>query len=745
VSPIQQSEDLHCRVRAFARASLTGAPCPESFEELALAIARHQASANRSRASRSGLGLFEELRPLPVDAFRVADVFAFAAADAAVCFRTSGTTSNATGRHLLRTTQTYEELSVLSGRRALIDPSKRQPWVVALMPRLGPTPTSSLGFMAQRFMVEFGGHAVDRSSDGEPEPWLLTAHGVDVAGLEANVRRASTLGRPVLLLATSFALVMLLDELRGRAVHLPPGSVVMQTGGFKGRTRNVAADELDERLVAALGEHPIVAEYGMTELCSQLYDGALGCELKGPRDVFLPPPWLRAVVLDPRTLTPLPRGEVGLAGFIDLANVDSAVYVVTQDLVQASGDGIRLIGRRPRAPLRGCSLAAEALWEGTGASSVVVPGSHVASGISAASSDVRGVAETASPIERVRRLVAAARRIADPQDDLGRRARSRIARASGLSAAAVELGLTLSLEAAPSEDELDELCSSMPTAPRVWVLLSANVFVSAHRAIACALAASDDVVVRPSRRDSVLAELLHEATGDLFRLTNVLAPEPADHVHAYGSDETLADLRSVLPSGVHLLAHGSGIGAGLLLTPGHEELAAVGFALDVVLFEQRGCLSPRVIGVDPRCDVDAFRFALSRELTAWARRCPPPAKSDEERADDAWYRSAAEGVGEGTRIETENGAPAGSVVWMKQPVNLLVPPPGRNLLLFIQDQPWVPLVELGELLTCVGVAAGQTEWPAVRHHLPNVRLTEPGCMQRPRFDGPVDVRGRHQD
>jgi hypothetical protein len=268
-----------------------------------------------------------------------------------------------------------------------------------------------------------------------------------------------------------------------------------------------------------------------------------------------------------------------------------------------------------------------------------------------------------TPQDRVRRLLSAGRRIADPSDPLGRRARERLAVVTGLSSESIELGLSLSLETQPSDDELDLLCASMPSAARVWVLLSANVFVAAHRAIACALAASADVVVRPSRRDPVLAELLHEASGDLFQLAEVLTPEAGDHVHAYGSDETLAELRSGLPSGVSLIGHGSGIGAGLLLTPGLERQAAQGFALDVVLFEQRGCLSPRVVGVDPGCDVELFCRELRCELLSWSTRCPAPILGNEERADASWYRSSAEGVSRGY-WDVSSGVSAGSVAWL---------------------------------------------------------------------------------
>jgi hypothetical protein len=133
--------------------------------------------------------------------------------------------------------------------------------------------------------------------------------------------------------------------------------------GFKGRHKAIPKQELYERVEALLGvpTSHIVAEYGMTELSSQLYEGgkAVG-SLGGQEGLLVAPPWLRVVVVDPASLRPVSPGQPGLAKFIDLANVDSAVCVLTQDLVVQHPEGLELIGRRPGAAARGCSLGAEA-------------------------------------------------------------------------------------------------------------------------------------------------------------------------------------------------------------------------------------------------------------------------------------------------------------------------------------------------------------------------------------------------
>jgi hypothetical protein len=95
----------------------------------------------------------------------------------------------------------------------------------------------------------------------------------------------------------------------------------------------------------------------MTELSSQFWEAtAVGEDRGALPGVFVEPPWARVVPVDPESLAPVPPGEVGLARVEDLANVDSAFAVLTQDRVRRSGPGFELLGRQPGAPARGCSI-----------------------------------------------------------------------------------------------------------------------------------------------------------------------------------------------------------------------------------------------------------------------------------------------------------------------------------------------------------------------------------------------------
>jgi hypothetical protein len=192
--------------------------------------------------------------------------------------------------------------------------------------------------------------------------WALGEHGLDLAIAEAWIREVIAAGRPALILSTAFALVHLLDELttRGRAWALPAGSLLFETGGYKGRSRSLDRGDIEALVSARLGlqPHQIVREYGMSELSSQLYASA---RTGSPR-AFVAPPWVRVQILDPATLDPLQPEQEGLISIVDLANAGSIVHVLTEDLGRLDRGGrLTLLGRASDAELRGCSLAAEEL------------------------------------------------------------------------------------------------------------------------------------------------------------------------------------------------------------------------------------------------------------------------------------------------------------------------------------------------------------------------------------------------
>jgi hypothetical protein len=170
------------------------------------------------------------------------------------------------------------------------------------------------------------------------------------------VARLRVCSKPVTLFGTAFAFVQLFDP-TAENWPLPPGSVVLETGGFKGRTREMAREELyglfQTRLSVPLD--CCYSEYGMSEMASQFYGRGLDPEKRGPR-------WVRTRAIDPETGDDAEDGQPGLLRHYDLANFNSVLALQTQDRGTLTQHGFVLHGRASEAELRGCSLTVEDLW-----------------------------------------------------------------------------------------------------------------------------------------------------------------------------------------------------------------------------------------------------------------------------------------------------------------------------------------------------------------------------------------------
>jgi hypothetical protein len=356
-----ESDALHERALAFVRAFESGVGAPEPFDALACDLARFQASQveGYARLCRArgvdpvSLRDAHEAPAVPTDAFKLARVASFTPSDARATFRTSGTTIGARGTHEMRRPETYDAAALAFGRWALMAglPGKAEVLVLGTSPR--EAPDSSLSRMTALFAEKLGWTNAE-------DAHFVRDGVLDLASLDERVARATVKGESILFLATAFALVHLLDALGGASFRLPRGSRVMQTGGFKGRAREVDGTTLRRETARAFAveESAIVGEYGMTELSSQFYEATLH---GGEPNVYVEPPWARVVPVDPETLAPVAEGEVGIARIEDLMNVDSAAFVLAADRVRRTPSGFELLGRLPGASPRGCSIALDEL------------------------------------------------------------------------------------------------------------------------------------------------------------------------------------------------------------------------------------------------------------------------------------------------------------------------------------------------------------------------------------------------
>ena len=147
----------------------------------------------------------------------------------------------------------------------------------------------------------------------------------------------------------------------GMSLQLPPGSRVLETGGYKGRSRSLSKPDLHALISRVLGIPlgRIISEYGMSELSSQAYDLKIGLSTPGitsSERIFRFPPWARAQIVSPETGREVADGETGLIRVFDLANLHSVLAVQTEDLGIRRGDGFELLGRAVMSEPRGCSL-----------------------------------------------------------------------------------------------------------------------------------------------------------------------------------------------------------------------------------------------------------------------------------------------------------------------------------------------------------------------------------------------------
>lgn len=340
---------------------MKGQQSPERFDTLALDLAVFQAEfapgfARLCKARGVDLAALtnaSEIPAVPTDAFKLTRVSTFDSAEPQTVFRTSGTTADRRGEHFVHELATYDSAAVAFGKRWLARDLEARCPVLVLSPSPEESPDSSLVHMCELFARAWG----------EGEPRFFVEDGViDLSMLDQAVTLAEARRQPVVVLGTSFAFVHLLDALGEASFTLPQGSRVMQTGGFKGKSREVPAESLRADLARVFGipAHAIVSEYGMTELSSQFYEQTL-FEPGLPHGIYAEPPWARVEPVDPETLAAVAPGEVGIAKIIDLMNVDSAVAVLTQDRVRRVPLGFELLGRLPGAPPRGCSIAIDEL------------------------------------------------------------------------------------------------------------------------------------------------------------------------------------------------------------------------------------------------------------------------------------------------------------------------------------------------------------------------------------------------
>lgn len=332
-------------------------PSDDLFNEIALPLFQYQFECNPAyrrfcllqKKGPDTVRSWEEIPPLPVTAFKVAEVACRPIGEARRIFHSSGTTLTGMSRHFLFDLE-ISRAAILSHFARHLMPEGEKMVLAILAPSPEEAPHSSLSHMMEVIREAFG---------AEGSRYYIEKGRLQGERLAYELAEA---GAPVCLLGTSFSFVHFIDfhEERAFPCSLPAGSRLMDTGGFKGRSRTVSQHWLYAMFEKRLGipVRNCINEYGMSEMTSQFYDGRIGSE---PGRVYQAPPQLRTRFLHPETLKPVEKGEAGLLAHVDLANIDSAAALLTEDLGKEVDGGFVLLGRAPGAAMKGCSLSLDDL------------------------------------------------------------------------------------------------------------------------------------------------------------------------------------------------------------------------------------------------------------------------------------------------------------------------------------------------------------------------------------------------
>lgn len=248
-------------------------------------------------------------------------------------FESSGTTGQLTSKHFVRDTLFYQKLSVRIFE-SFYGPL-HQYHILALLPSYLERNNSSLVFMVDHFI---------KMSQSDHSGFYLEDRNQLIEKIRYLKKKDDK--RQILLLGVSFALLDLAEEFPENLSDI----VVMETGGMKGRRKEMLREELHKQLKNAFGLDQVHSEYGMTELLSQAYSLS--------KEVFRTPPWMKVLVREINDPFSMPEQlSYGALNIIDLANWDSCAFIATDDLGKSLGpDTFQVLGRIDHSDVRGCNL-----------------------------------------------------------------------------------------------------------------------------------------------------------------------------------------------------------------------------------------------------------------------------------------------------------------------------------------------------------------------------------------------------
>ncbi len=325
-------------VASMLTAKIFNISSKSNFKKVALDVFRFQAKNNAVYAqflkhlhvSVEKVQQLEEIPFLPIQFFKSHKVVASKKKIQEV-FLSSGTTGNKTSKHYVVEPALYQK-SYTKGFESFFG-SVKDFAILALLPNYLERKGSSLVYMMQDLI-----HQSQNTASG----FFLN----NEAELAKKLQKLDKNGQKTLLIGVSYALLDLIEKQKFDLKN----TIVMETGGMKGRRKEMIREELHTVLCNGFGVEKIYSEYGMTELLSQAYSKGDG--------LFTTPPWMKILIRDTEdALTIQPNGTSGAINVIDLANINSCSFIATDDLGKLyQNNTFEILGRFDHADIRGCNL-----------------------------------------------------------------------------------------------------------------------------------------------------------------------------------------------------------------------------------------------------------------------------------------------------------------------------------------------------------------------------------------------------
>ncbi len=311
------------------------------FETKALALFHYQAEnvevytefVKALSLDYKTINKIEHIPFLPIDFFKTRDVI-IKNRIAEIIFKSSGTTGAITSQHFVADVKIYKKSFLECFKNFYGEPS--QYCILALLPSYLERDNSSLVYMADDLI---------KQSKHPSSGFYLSEYNA----LAEKLKTLRDQKQKTILLGVTYALLDMAEQF---PIHFPE-LIIMETGGMKGKRKEMVRDELHSVLRNAFGVELIHSEYGMTELLSQAYSKGNG--------IYHTPAWMKIIIREMNDpLFYLNTNATGGINVIDLANIYSCAFIATQDLGKLYNDGsFEVLGRFDNSDLRGCNLMVE--------------------------------------------------------------------------------------------------------------------------------------------------------------------------------------------------------------------------------------------------------------------------------------------------------------------------------------------------------------------------------------------------